>query len=378
VFFGPIVCLIEKEISKLEYFVKNIPVDERPQHLLDEIFQDGAKYFGTDFTTYEASFTPQLMLACEIELYEYMTSLLPDQRWIEIVKQVLTSDNICVFKHFILRLMARRMSGEMCTSLGNGFTNIMAVKFCCHKAKTIKLKGRVDGDDGIFSCFGDLPTPQQFSRLGLNIKIVPYEGPTLGSFCGMVMDPDERINIADPIEILLSSGWTTREYENARERKLRQLLKCKGYSYLYQYTGCPIVDALARYILRVTKEEEYRIPISYNGWQRWKLAQLFAKYKNTLPYRRTGMNTRLLMEKHFKVTVEDQKLTERYLNLKHDISPLEMPWLMKYTNKDQQLSWDRYAISKIHLPCEYFGTNHRLKSPVQALQSYEQQTKKTI
>lgn len=370
-YFGPLVCLIEKEVSKLDWFVKNVPVDERPQHLLDTVYQDGAWYFGTDFTSFEASFTPEMMMVAELELFRYMTQNLPDQLWAYVVEHVLTSTNICVFKTFLARLLARRMSGEMDTSLGNGFSNIMAVKFVSEEAGTQSLKGKVDGDDGLFSGFGDQPTAEQFSELGLLIKIAPYAGPTLGSFCGMVMDPHERINIADPIEILLCAGWTTREYENSRPRKLKSLLKCKGYSYLYQYTGCPIVDELARYILRVTKEVEYRIPVSYNGWQREKIAVLFNKYKGKLPYRQTGLMTRMLMETHFKVSVEDQIRTEDYLKSLDSIQPLLMPWLYPYLTIDQKHNWDYYVHEKRYCPMDYIGTNYRIKSPVQALQSYE-------
>lgn len=353
-------------------------MDERPQHLLDHIYQEGAWYFGTDFTCYEASFTPEMMLASELELYDYMTSELPiHQEWMDVVTKVLTSTNICKFKTFVARLMARRMSGEMCTSLGNGFTNITTVKFCAHKVGTRSLKGRVDGDDGLFSGYGNKPTPELFAKLGLLIKIAPYEGPTLGSFCGMVMDPLERINITDPMEVLLSAGWTTREYENAKPRKLRSLLKCKGYSYLYQYPGCPIIDALARYILRVTKEVEYRIPKSYNGWQRDKITQLFLKYKDKLPTKKPGLSTRMLMEKHFKVTIHDQIISEQYLDSLQEIQPLDMPWLYEYTTLDQRQMYQRYTFNMIETPADYIGINYRLKSPIQALQSYDIQTKKT-
>jgi len=362
-------------MNKLPYFVKKIPVDERPQELLEHVYQEGAQYFGTDFTSFEASFTPELMLNSELKLFRYMTQNLPDQRWIQVVEKVMTSTNVCVFRQFIARLIARRMSGEMSTSAGNGFTNITSVEFCAEEIQTRSLLGRVDGDDGVFSCFGNIPAPEQFAELGLNIKIVRYDGPTLGSFCGMVMDPHELINVADPIDILLCAGWTTREYENARPRKLLSLLKCKGYSYLYQYTGCPIVDALARYILRVTKEVQYRIPSRTNAWQREKLEMLFLKYKSGLPYRATGPNTRLLMEKQFRVTVEDQLLSEKYLNSLNSVTPLDMPWLLKYVNDDQKLSWDRYTFEKIHLPAEYIGTNYRSKSFIPAINSYAIQHK---
>lgn len=374
-FFAPILTHIEDELNKLNCFVKKIPVDERPQYLLDHIHQDGAWILGTDFTSYEASLIKALMEVSELQLYEYMTQLLDNSDWIDTVKEVLTGINVCKFKEFIISVIAKRMSGEMCTSCGNGFTNLMAIKFCCYKAKTISPKEIAEGDDGVISGFGPKPTKEMFAKLGLDIKLVEYDGVTLGSFCGMIMDPEEKINITDPIDVVLSSGWTTREYRCSKFRKLKRLLKCKGYSYLYQYTGCPIIDSLAKFILRVTKEVEYLIPNSANAYQREKLAGLFRKYKEKLPMKSPGMATRCLMEKHFQVTVHDQIISEVYLDGLNSIQQMDMPWLFPYINDDRILMYNRYLFDMSFKTIDFIGTNHRLKRYISATTLFDDYTK---
>lgn len=375
VYFAPILTHIEHVLNRLVHFVKNVPVDERPEYLLKHVHQEGAWILGTDFTSFEASFIPELMKSCELQLYEYMTQMLTDTEWIDIVTEVLTGTNVCKFRDFIVSLLAKRMSGEMCTATGNGFTNLMAIKFCCHKAGTKSPKEVVEGDDGIISGFGPKPTKEMFAKLGLDIKLVEYEGVTLGSFCGMVMDPYEKINITDPIEVLLSAGWTTREYRNSRPRKLLRLLKCKGYSYLYQYTGCPIIDSLARYILRVTKEVDYLIPNSANAWQRDKIKMLFQKYQMKLPSKTCGILTRNLMEKQFKVTVHNQILSEVYLDGLDQVQQIDMPWLMVYINEDRIIFYHRYCFHSGYREIDFIGANHRLKRYISATTLFDQYVK---
>jgi hypothetical protein len=376
VYFAPILVNIERVLNKLVYFVKNIPVDERPDYLIRHLYRDGAWIFGTDFTSYEASFLKDLMEASELQLYDYMTSYLEQHdEWFSTVSHVLTGVNVCKFKEFVISVIAKRMTGEMSTSCGNGFTNLMAIKFCCMKAGTLDNKEVVDGDDGIITGFGPKPSKEMFAKLGLDIKIVEYPGVTLGSFCGMLMDPVERVNITDPIEVLLSAGWTTREYRNSKERKLRRLLKCKGYSYLYQYTGCPIIDKLSRYILKITKDVEYLIPNSANAWQRDKLKMLFQKYQLSLPEKHTGIATRFLMEKQFKVTVHDQIITEIYLDGLKIVQPLYMPWLFPYINEERFIMFDRYCYLSTIVRIDFIGVNHRLKRYKSATDLFDEYSK---
>lgn len=74
---GPVMKAIEKEIFKLDWFIKKIPVALRPYDLFNNVHQEGATCIGTDYTSYEALFTKMLMSVCEQEMFEYMTQELP-------------------------------------------------------------------------------------------------------------------------------------------------------------------------------------------------------------------------------------------------------------------------------------------------------------
>ncbi len=346
---GPIFKLIEKELFALPYFIKHTPVDERAEEIKLRLFQDGAHVVGTDYTAYESCFTKEFMEACEFQLYEYMTQDIEDTEWINIVKTVLGGENVCRFRNkFTVTVDATRMSGEMCTSLGNSFANLMAMKFIAEENKLVNVKGRVEGDDGIFTFYGPVPTPQDFADIGMIIKMEEYDNLTEGSFCGIMADENEMINISDPIKAMLNFGWTTREYRNSSDKKKMELLRAKALSMAYQYAGCPILYKLADYALRITEGYHYYLNPNSNamdGWHRQKLLDLMKKNNNKIPRREPGMATRMLMEKKFGVTVGDQIEIERYLDNKTDLSPLDHPAILSNCNSDSIDYYNRYVFS---------------------------------
>lgn len=256
---GPIFRLIEKEVFKLDWFVKKVPVSERPAYIKKRLMRVGAKYYATDYSAFESLFTRELMEACEFELYRYMVRGLPDAvNFIALVESVLGGLNRCEYKHFWVELAATRMSGEMCTSLGNGFSNLMFMLFVCQQVGAHDEIGVVEGDDGLFTMWGTSPTEADFARLGLVIKLQEHSDLCSASFCGIIFDPEDCINVTDPREVLCSFGWTVRQYHGCRPGLKKVLLRCKALSYAHQYPGCPVIAALARYGLRVTRSVDIR------------------------------------------------------------------------------------------------------------------------
>lgn len=339
---GPIFKLIEKELYKLHWFIKHVPVDQRCDVIRSDCYQYGSRIIGTDYTSYEATFIKQMMMACEMQLYKYMTQYLPDQDWYNIVQKVLTGCNKCVFKLFTLYVHATRMSGEMCTSLGNGFTNLMVMLFASYKLNLRSLKGKVEGDDGIFTFYGDVPDGEWFTQLGLIIKIVEYDELSLGSFCGILCDKDDMINVTNPIDALLDFGWTTGKYAGAKHKKLLQLLRSKAMSMAYQYPGCPILDALSKYGLRVTKGSTFTYPTG-DPYKAQMFKILFNKYGSAFPIKKIGLNTRLLVERLYGISIETQQNFENYLNNKMDLSPIDFGDLLSLVGKDQVDYYNKYS-----------------------------------
>jgi len=340
---APIFKLIEKELFSLPWFIKHTPVDMRAQEIKDELYQDGATIIGTDYTAYESLFTKEFMQNVEFELYEYMTQNLADQDWLKIVTTTLGGMNWCTYRNkFTLKVPATRMSGEMCTSLGNSYSNLMAMLFIAEEKKLQSLKGRVEGDDGIFTFYGPVPTTQDFADIGMIIKIDQYSSLTEGSFCGIIANETEMINITNPIETLLDFGWTNREYVNAKPSKLKELLRAKAMSLGYSYPGCPILASLARYGLRMTEGHHVSLR-AMDTYHKEKFTDMFNKYHGVIPHKDTGIQTRILVENRFGVSIADQLAIESYLDSKTDLTPLNHPAILSNCHKDAVDYFERFV-----------------------------------
>lgn len=264
--FGPLVKKIEHEVYSLPEFVKNVPVVDRP----DKIFNSWAKGMPcctTDYTAFEGSFTPQFMHACECQLYQYMLPQYGDE--VRFMCKILTGENRLRSKWFSADLQGKRMSGDMCTSLGNGFSNLMLMKYAAFRKNNgngwKELVGFVEGDDGLF--FVDPTTDlnlEAIRLLGFTLKMVVDDEPGVAGFCGLLYDMKSRVVVANPRRHLASIGWATGRY--IRDTRFDvELLRAKGFSLAFSYAGGPIMSSLARYLLRVTAGHVARYDLE-NWW----------------------------------------------------------------------------------------------------------------
>lgn len=245
---GPWFKSVEKEVFDLHWFIKHVPVPLRGAKVAS-IMRDGAKYYATDYTSFEAHFHPLFMKACEGQLYSYMLQKFPK------VSKVIT-ETIFGTNHgrtrrgvsFILK--GRRMSGDMCTSLGNGFSNLMIWSYLCSK-RGAQWDGFVEGDDGIFAVYsGDAPEKSEYAELGFTVKIEPGEDPRTMSFCGIIAADGQ--NIRSPDDFLCNFGWSS-SFLTAGPRIQAQLLRAKALSAAWETPHCPIIRAIADRALVLTQ-----------------------------------------------------------------------------------------------------------------------------
>jgi hypothetical protein len=344
---GPIFKLIEEQVYANKFFIKHIPVKDRPQYIKDNVYLPGAKYCCTDYTAFEAHFTRELMEACEFVLYEYMTSRLPDgPQFMWYCRNVIGGLNTCLFKKFKIKIPATRMSGEMCTSLGNGFANLMFFLYLAKLNGCKKIRGVVEGDDGLFTCIGEFPTADQYRDLGLTIKIELTTEISEASFCGLVFHPDDNINITDPMKVIANTGYTLQQYMLSSKKTHRGLLKAKAYSMLYQFPGCPIIAAFARYLLRVLVDDyvyfaknkaDYHLILQKEAFTFW------SRHKDQLEVE-TPLATRFLMESKFSIPVKDQIAIEHYFDGLNEIQPLTDPTILYHCPQIWKSYYDDYAL----------------------------------
>lgn len=322
-FSGPLFKLIEKRVFSAPEFIKKVPCHDRPNYIMDRLFAPGARYFSSDYTSFESVFIKKLMMAVEIQCYRYFARQFPE--FLKIVTKALTGTNVCKYKWFTARLEATRMSGDMCTSLGNGFSNLMFMEYVCMKLGS-KCVGVVEGDDGLFRIEGVVPGPDDFAKLGLIIKCEEHESLTTASFCGIVFAEEDLINVTDPRKVLASTSWLTGRYSKAKKNVHLDLLRCKGLSAAHMYNGCPIITALARYVLRATRGRDLRNVTAMRHWSQYErdwLNEILAAQAG-IEWIEPPTATRLLVEKLYGISWETQESIERYLDSLNDVQPLSL------------------------------------------------------
>jgi hypothetical protein len=335
---GPVFQAISDVLFQRPEFIKKIPVADRPSYIMNYLKPDGKRILATDFTSFEAQFTEEIM-KCEISLYKHMTSHLTNKSelW-NTFDGVLAGKNTCAYRNLTVKLKATRMSGEMCTSLGNGFSNLMFNLFMLkeHGVELDQVRIVVEGDDALItipSRYSDF-SGKEYEKLGLVIKLLNVEKLSEASFCGLIFDPIDLINVTDPLKVIATFGWAQAKYSMARATKLLGLMRCKSLSLIHQYPGCPIIQALGLYGLRHTRGIDTRKVEPDSWWEREKRSM----WTRDLPVREPGMRTRLLVEEKYGISVENQIRTEKFFETA-PLGAFDLPWLSGSVDS----SWTSYS-----------------------------------
>lgn len=314
-----------------KWFIKKIPVPDRPRAILEKC--DGYnKIFCTDFSQYESTFVRELM---KINHWVYLWCLEghPMKKHFNDLFAYTSTTNKIQFKNFDCKVDAKRMSGEMDTSLGNGLMNLLITFYNLEQAgnNIEKCDAFFEGDDGIIAC-QYLPTDTMYSDLGARIKIDVPEDISTASFCGNVFDRDSMHNVTNPMEASVGFGWTnSRKYRYAKLKVHKQLLRAKAMSMCYEYPGCPILKNLGRYALRVTEDvknevtNEFFRKHSENTYQ-YESAVEASNYirESGIPDVEITMGTRMLVERLYGITVGKQLEVEKYLDGLTEIQELDL------------------------------------------------------
>lgn len=346
---GPAFHAIERSLFYGEnsyLFIKSVPVCDRPTYIKKSIECPGRRYLSTDFSSFEGSFSARLMKACEFKLYEHMLSRCDAGRLaLTHIKKALAGKNIGQSRLGRYTIGATRMSGDMCTSLGNGFTNLMVTSFVMEESgvSDADWDGLFEGDDGIMSVTQSKIIDQTvYSRLGFKIKLEQHTELCTASFCGNVFDPEELQNTCSIDEMLSKFGWTLSPLRFAGARVCLQLLKAKAMSLLYEFGGCPVAQALGRYVLRCTEGVIPRWSDEDMSWsfKNDKNAREIA-HKNVL--RVVGPATRQVVARKFGYPIELQLRVEKWLDEQTTIKPIPS-WAISHPNVEWRDQYRRNVV----------------------------------
>jgi len=358
---GPFFQRITDQFAQLPEVIKTVPVEDRPS-FLDELFGSfDVLVSSKDFTSFEAHFLAWIM-EIEAECYEYVFGNYSQYHHvIKFMNYICGSyisgsyklNALSMKRWGSLLVRAKRMSGEMNTSLGNTLMNLMVIRFIAWKKKA-SVKCIVEGDDSLSRWFPPEATPtiEEYAQLGWRVKDVRFQRPGDASFCGNVYDCEDLEVVKDPMYILVSLGWLNRKWNGCKEKVRMQLLKAKVMSMAHQYGRCPIVWAASKRLLELTADIKIKKKLLYNFYDQYWLTEGL-RHNSTAPkVSAPGMNSRLLVERMYSISLRDQVEIEEKL-LVMPIGAFEMPdYLLK---KDWRETAENFTGDIWNLPPEPTG-----------------------
>jgi len=357
VLMGPVFKVIENHLFSMKsesgynYFIKKIPVPKRAAYILDVLGLEVGysdlntkdqylrRYVVTDYSSFESSFTKDIMEACEFQFYKKCLIDLPDGRGYLDMMGHLMKINRCFFNEWKFTIRARRMSGEMNTSLGNGFSNLMLTKFVLSSIGARDVRLLVEGDDCIVTYIGPMFTPELVNSLGFKLKFVFIRSPNYASFCGQIFDLAHLVVVCDPIKVILNFAWTNMKYFKSSNAIKMGLVRSKALSLIYQYSGCPIVQSFARAMLRCSEGFQPVVDQTIDAYHRW----LYIESLNIIPnYKPVQMSTRQIVEEVYGISIVHQQTIEKYFDT-FQFGPIRSNIIAQYCHDDQIHYFENYV-----------------------------------
>lgn len=308
---APYIHEIEEQMYRIDNFIKHKQVTLLPRDLVK--LKERRWILETDYSSFESGFSPQYTDVVECALWRYMLKN-NEEALKDIMKVYYQSRSVggrTIFRPRIEQLFGNkyhakvvgsRMSGEMWTSLANGFSNLMNMLFFAEQ-KNLSIYGYVDGDDGIFCMDQPKIEEKQFTELGFKIKMNYGQNLSHTSFCGNVFDTDELLQLVPPEQIARLSWTCSSHYLSSGKVVKEALLRSKAQSLYCLGKHTPIAGKLALKMIqllgpgRTTMEDQ-------NVWWETQVMALEPN-KNFQPVDITIKSRELYFER-FRITIDDQ------------------------------------------------------------------------
>lgn len=337
--FGPVIHDIEKALYAVKspqgnyYFVKGFDVLERPKSI-EKLRKDGHQYQCTDHTAFESHITPKIANVCEVALLKFMMSDYPKVQVDNIVRSM-TQLQVCKSKGVLGKTYAR-MSGDMWTSMANGFTNLMVMAFLATVVNGWPtLEGLVEGDDGLFVMTGPAVTTQQFASLGFDVKSEIHDTPEEAGFCHVHYVPGEFDILVEPIEKVAKLGWTHSTMMWGGPKVMRGLARAKALSELALHPKSPIVSAMARWMIRTTSDVNARFETGRSCYWEKQIFDIVSR-GGWLEEAMTAKPTKAARDfvaVKWGVSVDEQLQVERFFDSLGTFRNVKLPILDRHFNR---------------------------------------------
>lgn len=305
-FIGPYIKQVEKVIYD-EHFIKH-KTPNQVADMMQYIAEGFDLFYETDYSSFEGSYTLDFMKRVELKMFKHVLHNYPEA--VSMIEKSYNKNHI-VYRgdpHYACEFEGSRMSGEMWTSLCNGFTNMMLVLFMLHKSDSMG-KFLVEGDDGFIACTRELDFTIA-KKLGFSLKIEATMEASHVKFCSL-STCDGRI-VPDIRRVLSHYGVINdiqvanlfRSQSKRGKRQLDQLMKSKAHSLLATSAGVPILQELALQQLRVY-EKTILNPKYFDYWE----SEFYDLYSQQRALPITD-NMRAFVAENFDIPVKDQLAIE--------------------------------------------------------------------
>lgn len=340
---------IEQQVYQNKHFVKGKRVDELAPLIAK---MRNSRYFaGTDYSSFESSFRPELTDVCECEMWRFFLKNEPDRladvmrayyqvrmkkingRMTEVyVPRVEVMRN----RRFVAKVVGSRMSGEMWTSLANGFTNLMVMLFLLSEKGVDweHVEGFVEGDDGLFGLNTKCLSDDDYSTLGFNIKLEYTQDLRETSFCGNIFDPEDCRVLVDPRNAVRLFYTCANTYLHSKQSRLLSLMKSKAMSLYCTGKYSPICSKLALKVMQLLSDVVAR----KDGMNPWWSAEVEWLYKSeTFRPVTISDSARLIYESKFGIPVSQQLEIEKRIDETKDINSFDLPFYLCNKSFDEGL-----------------------------------------
>lgn len=326
-YVGPYIHYLEKIVYQIKHFVKGTNPLDLPEKIVK--LSKYPYFLESDYSSFESSFDPMYTDVVECQLWRYMFVNNPKVLSIIMGCYYVVDNGILRPRvqnlrsvSYTARVVGARMSGDMWTSLGNGFSNLMNILFLADYYN-IELDGFVEGDDGIFGMDKDIIRPSDFEDLGFNIKMKVNTDLELTDFCGSVFCKS-TMHLLSPPEQITRLAWTnSSKYFRSGNEILTDLLRAKCQSAYVQGKYTPILGPLCLKILEFIGQGSIVYETS-TKW--WDMQLLKCLEKETFQPEVLRMEDRLLYFKRFGISLETQFLFEKIIKEAKNIRELYLPY----------------------------------------------------
>lgn len=350
---GPFVHEVEKQMFGLPCFVKYVKGGERVAYTLAQLYRFGAIDDGSDWTSMEVHHDEWSDLCLWLPVLHYCLR---------------TADGYDAFMHFVFHDLIRSgegaktklesraivasaiqtlFSGKNWTSAINGWKNFATLwtllyeKYGIDVRKYAVLPWKLsavhsdnlpfmfEGDDAKYSHDAHVQlTAADYASVAANVKVATNRDSRLLDFISVYVDPDVPCAVSDVLSPLARFGWVLDQYLDASNVRIEELMLAKAYSTLYSCRGTPLLEALARYVIRCLSHRCLERFFRRRNVIRWEFDQYRAAYdmrKEMKSWKYEITDTaRHLVERLCGISYSDQVAAEEVLHRRDRIMPLDM------------------------------------------------------